>query len=90
MHSCTLILSIFLIFLLAVPRNAFVSGSGIGENDSCNTTWNHGVVVCSFVEVDTDSSLEGIQWLDLEIVVWLFVGAVGSTRQRSLEWSGSL
>ena len=27
--------------------------------------------VCSFVEVDTDSSLEGIQWLDLEIDVWL-------------------
>ena len=28
-------------------------------------------MVCSFVGVDTDSSLGGIQWLDPEIAIWL-------------------
>ena len=28
-------------------------------------------MVYSFVEVDIDSFLEGIQWLDLEIALWL-------------------
>ena len=71
MHSCTLFLLIFLIFLLAALGSVFGSGSSDDEDDSWSTTRNLRVTVSSFVEVDVDSLLEGFRWLDFEIAAWL-------------------